>query len=110
MKALKYLACLASALGIVSTALANSFTFVTPSGATDSVGEPVSAQAIFNTSGDMLSITLNNLIVNQKSVGQNISDLEFTLSNVDMGGSLTSSSGLERTVASNGTFTDGAVV
>ena len=110
MKAFKYLICLAAAVGISGTALAGSFTFVTPGGSTDTAGEAVNAQAIFTPGNGTLSITLDNLIVNQKSVGQDLSDLFFTLSNVTAGGSLTSSSGLERTVVFGGTFTDGSTV
>ena len=110
MKAFRYLICLAAAVGISGTALAGTFTFVTPSGATDAAGDPVNAEAIFTTSAGMLSITLQNLLVNQKDVGQNISDLFFTFNNVTAGGSLSSSSGLERTVHPDGTFTDGSMV
>ena len=107
MKTLKYLSCVAF-LALSGSALAfSTSTFVTGSGATDSAGEPVSAQAIFSiTQNDLLTITLTNLQVNQTSAGQLVSDLFFTLSNVTTGGSLTTSSGTLRTVAKGGTFTD----
>src|SRR5947207_13309128 len=81
MKRLKPLICLALAVGFSSTALAGSFTFTTGAGSTDSAGDPVSAQAGFVTGNGTLSITLSNLLVNQKDVGQNISELCFTLNN-----------------------------
>src|SRR5438046_10409798 len=80
-KILKPLICLALAVGFSSTVLAGSFTFTTPTGSLDSAGDPVSAQAVFVTGNGTLSITLSNLLVNQKDVGQNISDLFFTLNN-----------------------------
>jgi hypothetical protein len=61
------------------------------------------------TSANTLTITLVNLEANPTDVAQAISDLSFGLSSGQTSGSLTSSSGIERTVNSNGTFTDGAV-
>lgn len=110
MKTRKYFTCVACLAVCGSASAFTTATFVTGSGATDAAGDPVNAQAVFTTSGDMLTITLTNLLVNQLSVGQNISDLFFTLNNVTTGGSLTASSGLERTVHPNGTFTNGSVV
>jgi hypothetical protein len=98
------------ALFCTSAAFAGTFTFSTAPGATETGGNAVNAQAIFTTGNGTLEITLNNLLVNPKTVAQNISDLFFTLNNVTTGGSLTSSSGTERTVAANGTFTDGSSV
>jgi hypothetical protein len=70
----------------------------------------VSASATFVTSADSLTITLTNLQDNPTSIIQNLSDLSFVLSGGQTSGSLTSSSGLERNVALDGTFTDGATV
>jgi hypothetical protein len=56
-----------------------------------------------------LSITLVNLEANPTDVTQLISDLSFTLSSGQTSGNLTSSSGLERTVAGNGSFADGSL-
>jgi hypothetical protein len=88
---------------------ANSVTFVTPAGSTAG-GQPVSAEAVFTTSMNTLTITLTNLQANPTSVVQNLSDLFFTLSSGQTTGTLTSSSGMERTVNGNGSFTDGSVV
>ena len=93
-----------------SAAFAGTFTFSTAPNATEGGGNAVDAQAIFTTGNGTLEITLNNLLVNPRTVAQNISDLFFSLNNVRSGGSLTSSSGTERSVAANGTFTDGSAV
>ena len=94
-------------LGGVGSALA--ITFNTPSGSTDTAGDPVSATAVFTFSDNTVTITLTNNQVGENNVGQNISDLEFSLGSLTTG-TLISSSGLERTVNSNKTFTDGSVV
>jgi hypothetical protein len=57
-----------------------------------------------------LTIVLTNLQANPTDVAQNLSDLSFTLSTGQTTGTLTSSSGMERTVNGNGTFTDGSTV
>jgi hypothetical protein len=112
MKTLKYFACVA-ALAVCGSVSAATFTFEF-NGMTSGTGTSVQvdAQAIFNVTAGHLQITLNNLqvIYNNYSAGANISDLSFTLSNVTSGGSLDSSSGLERTVAADGSFTDGSTV
>jgi hypothetical protein len=98
-------------LGLIpGWARADSFIFLTPSGSTDSKGDPVDAKAVFTTSNGSLHIELTNLLVNQKDVGQNISDISWHVASGLSSGSLTSSSGLERTVAKGGTFKDGSVV
>lgn len=81
-------------------------TYVTPSGATTG-GGPVSATATFTTSTDDIKITLTNLQNNPTDVAQALSDLSFTLNTGQTTGTLTSSSGQERTVNGNGTFSNG---
>lgn len=107
----KVLASLAAVLAIsaggLQTAGATSQTFT---GLGTAGGSSVNAQAVFTTGANSVSIQLTNLLVNPTSVAQNISDLLFTLSTGQTASSISSSSGLERTVASNGTFTDGSVV
>ncbi len=100
---------LAAVFVTVSVVHADTFTFATAPGATDSGGNPVSAEAIFTTSVSTVTLELINLLVNPKEVGQNISDISFKL-NTGTSASLTSSSGHERTVISGGTFSDGSVV
>jgi len=86
-----------------------SITFDTSSGAV-SGGGPVQAEAVFTTGAGTISITLRDLLVNPANVGQLLSDLSFHVTTGQSSGSLTSSSGQERTVASNGTFTNGSTV
>jgi hypothetical protein len=97
------------ALLVASVAGATSITYSTPSGSTQG-GLPVSATATFVTGTDSLTITLTNLQANPTGVIQNLSDLAFVLSGGQTSGTLISSSGLERDVAANGTFTDGSTV
>src|SRR5262245_55735486 len=92
------------------SAQAGTITFITPPGSTNSAGLPVNAEAVLLTSRDTLTVTLADLQTNQKSVGQNVSDLGFEISTGQTDGTLTTSAGLERTVAGNGSFTDGSVV
>src|ERR1044071_4562728 len=92
-------------LGLSMSASAATVVATTPSGATDSVGDAVSAKATFVTSLDTVVVTLENLLVEQKDVGQNVTDVKFSLSTGQTSGSITSSSGRERTVASNKSYT-----
>jgi len=101
---------LAASLVLAPAAEASISTYVTGPGSTDTAGDPVSATATFTTGTNSLTVTLQNLLTNQKDVGQALSDLGFTFDTLQTTGTLTSSSALERTVASNNTFTDGAVV
>ena len=91
---------------------AATFTFDTPSGAmAGSPGAPVDAEAVFNTSGTTLTITLKDLLVNPTDVGQLLSDLLFhvTIGNT-AGASLdaTHSVGQEVSVGSGGAITLGS--
>lgn len=85
------LAALMLALG--SSALANTVTFLTPPGAT-SAGGAVDASATFTTGADTLTIDLSNLLTAAQvgNVGQNLSDLFFTLDTTSSSGSVSSSS------------------
>ncbi len=111
MKRLLILPIFLSILAFAPMGNANTLTFNTPPGATTS-GGPVSAFAIFTTSFGSVAVTLENLQADPKDVAQCISDLYFTVVPSGAGGvpSLTSSSGTERTVNSDGTFTDGSTV
>src|SRR3954470_23165427 len=71
-------------------------------------GLPVKVRATFTTSANTLSILLTNLQGDPQSNVQNISGLRFAITTGQTSGSLTSSSGKERTVNSNRTFTDGS--
>lgn len=93
-----------------AVAMANTITYVLPSGATEMGGNPVSAQATFTTGAGTLTITLQNTLSDPLTVAQNISDLFFVLSSGQTSGTLSSSSGMERKVAADGTYTDGSMV
>src|SRR5438270_5932562 len=80
--------CLASARLLLSAAAllswgvgarADSIFLSTPAGSTDAAGEPVSAAAHVVTSTDTVAVTLQNLTVNPRSIGENISDFAFRL-------------------------------
>ena len=97
-------------MGTLPPAHADTFTFVTPTGATTG-GGPVSASATFTTSANQISVSLSNLQANITDVAQALSDLFFTYSGGNLTGqTLTSSSGQAITVASNGTFSLGSTV
>jgi len=108
MKQILALAVLVGFAASAHPASANSITY-NFSGTQSSL--PVSGSASFTTLANEIQISLTNSTVNPTSVAQNLSDLSFTLST---GGqttfSIASSSGLERTVNSDGTFTDGSHV
>ena len=98
-------------VAILATAVqATMISFVTPTGSTDTSGDPVNAKATFTTGAGTVTIVLANNQTGEKDVGQNLSDLLFTISTGQNSGTLSSSSGLERTVASNRSFTDGSTV
>jgi len=99
-----------AALAIASlSASANTITIDTPSGSTLG-GLPISAEAVFTTSANDLKITLRNFQNDPTSVIQSISGLSFALTSGQTSGSLLSSSGMERTIAANGTYVNGATV
>lgn len=89
---------------------ASANTITVDTGAVSLGGSTVSGEAVFTTGAGVLNITLRNLEADPTSVGQCISGLSFVLSSGQTSGTLASSSGKERTIASNGTFTDGSTV
>ena len=93
-------------ISIGSLASASVVTFFTPVGSMVSDGA-VNASATFTTSAGMLVVTLNDLLANPKSVGQLVSDLQFTLSGATGTGALTSSNAQQITIASDGSSTTG---
>ena len=83
----------------------------TTCGGCSSSGGPVSAQATFTTTANTVTIDLFNSLVNPSNIAQALSDLAFDLSGGTLAtATLTSSAGRERTIASGGTFSDGAIV
>lgn len=75
-----------------SFAFGDTITFVTPGGSTDTVGDPVSAQAVVTTGDGTIAVSLTNNTTNFKDAGQLLSDFSFTLSGSNFG-TLTGGSG-----------------
>src|SRR5690242_8418620 len=89
--------CLASHAAVIG--------FDTPTGATTG-GMPVSARATFTTSANQVTVLLENLQANPTSIVQCLSGLQFTISSGQSAGSLSSSSGIERNINTDGTYAD----
>ena len=105
----KFIVVLAVLLVMMSTAaFADTVTFSTAAGAKEAGGNPVSATATVTIGNGTVTVVLTNLIVNPTTVAQNVSDFQFTLSSGQTTGSITSVSGVERTVASGGAYSDSA--
>src|SRR4051812_22043951 len=85
---------------VCASAQAGPITYVTPAGSSNG-GHPVDAQALFTFGAGTLTINLKNLETNPTDVGQNLSALIFTVSGSPGSQNSYTSSGLERTVASN---------
>ena len=84
--------------------------FSTPAGATAG-GQPVNATAIISTSDSGAAfVTIINNQANPTSIIQAVSDLFFDLNGPVGSGSLNTSQGVERNIATDGTFTDGNTV
>jgi hypothetical protein len=98
-----------SVIVLTSTSLhAALITLTTPAGATTG-GQPVSAKVTFTTSANQVGIVLQNLQPDPASVVQCLSGLQFTLGSGQTTGTLTASSGMERSIDSTGAFTDGSL-
>jgi len=95
MKTTKSITALMGCVSLLAAgANANTFTFDTAPGS--SVGDgPVNAEAVFTTSANSLTILLSDLLADPTSVGQLISDIDFTFAgNISSSGtSLTSTTG-----------------
>lgn len=87
----------------VSAAYADVFSFITPAGSKDTALDPVSASATVVTGAGTVTITLNNLLANQKDAGQLLTDFDFVLSNAATTGTSLSQMGTLIDVAGNGT-------
>jgi hypothetical protein len=72
-------------------------------------GNGATGEADFTFGTNTLTLVLKDTVVDPGDVGFNLSGFKFTLAG-STGGALTSSSGLERTIAGGGTFTDGSTV
>lgn len=91
--------------GLMAPSAKADMTFVLPSGSTAG-SLPVDATATFSISAGVVHITLTNLLANPTGDIQTINGIQFVLSSGQTTGTLTSSSAIHRTIASNGTFTD----
>jgi len=100
------LTCLAVSATLALTGLiqAQTYTFVTPSGSTDTASDKVSAEALFTVGNGTLTIDLSNLLTaaEVKNVGQNLSDISFTLSQTPTAFSVESSTSTFIDVNGNG--------
>jgi hypothetical protein len=94
-----------AALGTPS-ANADTVTFFTPLGAMN-LGQNVDASATITTGAGTVTIDLSNLLTaaQVRSIGQNLSDLSFTLDSTTSSGSVASSAGKFIDVGSGGTVT-----
>ncbi len=92
--------------GMVASSVEGSLVTHLTSPGTTVGGNPVSAKVTFTTTTDKVTVVLENLIVDQKSVAQNISGLYFSISTGQTAGTLVSSSGLLREIDSKGVYTD----
>lgn len=81
--------------------------FVNTPGGSTTGGLAVSAKATVTTSANQVVILLENLQADPRSVTQALSGFQFHLNTGHADGSLTSSSGIERTIADTGAFTNG---
>jgi hypothetical protein len=97
----------ALSLGVAFPASAVTDTFMTPTGSSTSDGA-VDATATFVTGPGTITITLNDLLANPTSVGQLISDINFTLSNGATTGTLSGSSAPQISIDKSGASTMGA--
>jgi hypothetical protein len=91
---------------VPTTASAAVITYSTADNATLD-GHPIAGTATFTTINGGFTLLLENLSSDPVSVIQNISGIQFTLSDATTG-SLAWSAGTPRTIAQGGTFTDGA--
>ena len=94
---------------VAAPAIAQTYSYATLSGATDSSLEPVAAKAIFDVSAGSMTVTLVNLQPNITSVGQDISSLWFTVNNgssiLSLSGASVMLSGNLVDIGTNGTVT-----
>lgn len=96
---------IALAFGFATQAKADTV-FITPVGQTVG-GQPVSGMVTFSQTGNILTITIQNLRPDPTSIIQNISGLRFTISTG--GGTLTSSSGDHIMIAGDGTYSHSGI-
>ena len=102
---------LAGTLCVPAAVEALQITYALPPGSTDAAGDPLAITATFSTTAGQLRIDVRNELGDpshgfQTSSNQALSDIFFTLSNFQStGGTISSSSGVERSIFAGGTFT-----
>ncbi len=87
------------------SSVAGTISFATPSPSSTS-GLPVAAEADFTTGNGTVTVTLQNFEVNPTSAVQAISGLTFSIDGNQTTATLASSSGVERLIAGDGSYTD----
>lgn len=102
----KWVAMCLAMFGFARFARGDILVYETPAGS-EVNDESVWARATFTTAADQVTIVLENLQADPKTVAQCLSGLRFTFSTGQSSGSLSSGSGVERTIASDGTYSVG---
>jgi hypothetical protein len=87
--------------------MANTVTVSTAAGATNGAGDPVDASGTFTTGAGTVTIDLSNLLTATQmlNVGQDLSDVFFTLDTTTSSGSVSSSTGTFIDVGAGGVVT-----
>ena len=100
------------ALGVASAGatLSTQYVYVTGTEPFDGKAIQATAEFIFDSVADTIEVKLWNTEADPRAISQCLSDLGFVLTTGQSSGSLISSSGLSRTVAAGGTYTDGSSV
>ncbi|HVW84060.1 MAG TPA: PEP-CTERM sorting domain-containing protein [Bryobacteraceae bacterium] len=97
-------------LGVGTLGASTVTVFETASTVKDTAGDPVNAKATFVIDANgKLTLTLENLQTNMKDVGQAITGVKFTVSNLSAAATLSATSGDLIKVGSQGTVTDQGV-
>ncbi|HVU86279.1 MAG TPA: PEP-CTERM sorting domain-containing protein [Pirellulales bacterium] len=94
--------------GSAITAQAGTITYTTANNTVG--GRPVDAQVTFVTGPNEVTVTLENLETKISDISQVISGVSFALDDLKTSTTIGASAGVERTVNSNKTFSDGASV
>lgn len=90
-------------------AIGSTIQWQTPSGSTIG-GEAVNALATFVTSPDTVTVTIQNLQVDPNSPKAVVYGVLFSLTSGQTTGTISSTTGIERTIVSGGSYTDTGIV
>jgi hypothetical protein len=72
-------------------------------------GEPVNARATFTTAADTITVLIENLQADPNSPKSVVYDILFNVSTGQNAGTITSTTGVERTINGDGTYSDSGV-